>query len=456
MRKCRSLFLLTVGIANLAYGADWARFRGPNGSAVSEMRKLPVVFGPTTNLAWRTDAPKGTSSPIVSGNRVFLTGYDGTRLLTRCVSLQTGDLIWERSLEAARTERKSPPNDAASSTPVASERAVHVLFSGFGLVTYALDGREQWRRSLGPFTQPHGMANSPVLADSLLIIVADQVSDSYIAAFDAMTGEQKWRTPRANFVGGYSTPLLRRNEVIVAGPAELVAYSIQRGERTWSVPRMGIMPIGSPVCIGDRIFVNNDAVPPFESLANQFKSDRNGDGKITPEEFPDPSFKEAVLAIDRAYGNGDGAVDKDEWDGALRLMRTLNALVAINVNDPKELWRNTKKLADAASPIVYQGVLYLVRDGGILTSVDPDTGGILRQERIPGMQGRIFASPVAAAGKLCILSESGKAAIIKAGRNWELLTVNDLAERCYATPALVDGMLLIRTEHSLFAFSSSR
>jgi hypothetical protein len=94
---------------------------------------------------------------------------------------------------------------------------------------------------------------------------------------------------------------------------------------------MGVMPIGSPVCHEDRVFVNNGAVPPFESLAKELKADRNGEGKLTPDEFPDPSFKEAVLAIDRVYGNGDGAVDKAERDGALKLMQTLNALVAVQV-----------------------------------------------------------------------------------------------------------------------------
>ena len=434
--------------------ADWSRFRGPNGGGVSDKGDLPVAFGLKTNLAWRIDAPKGTSSPIVGEEQVFVTGYNGNHLLTRCLDLKTGRLLWERSVEATRTDRKTSPNDAASSTPVASAQAVHALFSGFGLITYTRDGRESWRQPLGPFTQPHGMASSPVLADDFLIVVADQVSDSYIAAFDAKSGEQRWRTPRPNFVGGYSTPVLRSNEVIVAGPAELVGYSVASGERVWSVPRMGVMPIGSPVCTGNRVFVNNDAVPPFESLVKQMKSDRNGDGKITPEEFPDPSFKEAVLAIDRVYGNGDGAVDKDEWDGALKLMRTLNALVAVEVGrgPPKELWRNTKKLADAASLIFYDGVLYLVRDGGILSAIDPETGAILRQERIAGLQGRTFASPVAAGGKLCVVSESGKAAVVNAGRNWQVLSVNDLGERCYATPALADGMLLIRTEGWLWAF----
>ena len=214
------------------------------------------------------------------------------------------------------------------------------------------------------------------------------------------------------------------------------------------------MPIGSPVCDGDRVFVNNGSVPPFEALAKELKADRNGDGKLTPDEFPDPSFKEAVLAIDRVYGNGDGAVDQAEWDGALKLMQTLNALVAVRVegSKSKELWRITKSLPDVPSPLLYQNVLYLLKDGGILTSVDPDTGEVIRRERLAGAPGRYFASPVAADGKIYTVSESGKIAVVQAGRQWELLTVNNLGEECYATPALAQRQLLVRTRRALWAF----
>ncbi len=451
-----TMLALAIGerMAFATVATDWPRFRGPNGSGVSSVPGLPIHLGPATNLAWRTAVPPGRSSPIVVGKRVFLTGYSENRRLVWCLDLNSGRRLWERSLDALRSERKSEPNDAASSTPVADEQGVYALFSGFGLVAYNVSGDERWRTELNPFSQPHGMASSPILANGQVIVVADQVRDSFIAAFDKTTGREKWKTSRANFVGGYSTPILIRDEILVAGPAELTAYSAGTGQRQWSVPKMGIMPIGSPVCDGKRIFLNNDAVPPFDALAKELKGDRNGDGKLTPDEFPDPSFKEAVLAIDRVYGNGDGAVDKAEWDGALKLMSTLNALVAVRIDSspPRELWRTSKKLADAASPLLYQDVLYLVKDGGIMTALDPNTGAVLRQERLTGVQGRIFASPVAADGKVFVLSESGKLAVIKAGHGWDLLTVNDLTEKCYATPALVDGMILVRSKDALWAF----
>jgi outer membrane protein assembly factor BamB len=299
------------------------------------------------------------------------------------------------------------------------------------------------------------MASSPILAGDEVVVLADQIQDSYVAAFDAKTGALKWRTPRPNFVGGYSTPVLWQGQLVVAGPVELAAYAAATGARLWSLPKMGVMPISSPALATDRIFVNNGAVPPFEALA-KMKGKLNDDAKLTPEEFPDPSYKEAVLAIDRAYGNGDGKLDKAEWDGALKLMETLNTLVAVQLtgSQPKELWRSTKLLADVASPLVYQNVLYLLKDGGLLTGMDPDSGEVLWRERVTETGSRYFASPVAADGKVFLVGEDGKVSVVKAGRTFSRLSLNDLGEECYATPAIGGKLLLIRTTQTLWAFGN--
>lgn len=447
-------FLLGL-LCLVANATDWPRFRGLNGSGISSARNLPSDFGPKKNLAWKVETPLGNSSPIISGGRVFLAGYNGKQRLTCCFKQNSGARLWERVIETSRDEKKSEPNDVASSTPVSDGRNVFVLFSGFGLVAYNHDGEEKWRVPLEQFTQPHGMSSSPILADGLVIVVADQIANSYIAAFDASDGRLKWKSPRPNFVGGYSTPLVFHGQLVISGPLELVAYSPLTGERAWSAGKMGVMPINNAVSDESRLFVNNGAVPPFEALARDMKADRNGDGKITPDEFPDPSFKEAVLAIDRSYGNGDGAIDKQEWDGALKLMQTLNALVAVRVegDQPKEVWRTTKLLSDVSSPLLYENVLYLLKDGGILTALNPDDGAMLKQERIAGAQGRCFASPIAGAGKIFTVNESGKMAVIKAGRDWQLDAVNELEEECYATPALAEGLIIVRTKHTLWAFN---
>jgi outer membrane protein assembly factor BamB len=452
--RLKPILLLVARLSVSSLASDWPRFRGPNGSGVGQTEKLPIEFGPGTNLQWRIPVLEGSSSPIIASNRVWLTGYSGNRRSILCLNLETGIVLWERSLESVRSERKSAPNDAASSTPVTDGRNVYALFSEIGLVSYAADGQERWRRSLGPLNQPHGMSSSPMLVEDSIIVLADQVSDSSISAFDTRTGELKWKVPRPNLVGGYSTPVLFREQIVVGGPAELVAYAPGDGKRLWSAPKMGVMPVGSPVCDGNRVFVNNGAVPPFESLAKEFKADRNGDGKLTPDEFPDPSFKEAVLAIDRIYGNGDGAVDKAEWDGALHLMQVLNALVAVRVDNgqTKELWRMTKGLPEVASPLLYEGLLYLLRDGGILGVVNPEDGRIFNQERLNDAGGRYFASPVAANNKLYTVNESGVVCVVQAGDDWQQLKTNELREECYATPAIAKNTIVVRTKHTLWAF----
>jgi outer membrane protein assembly factor BamB len=415
---------------------------------------LPVEFGPGKNERWHLEIPAGSSSPVIISNKVCLTGFSGNQRSVLCLDLATGRLLWERSLEAERSERKTEPNDAASSTPVTDGNLVYALFSGIGLICYTADGEERWRRALGPFTQPHGMSSSPILVGGSVIVLADQVADSNLSAFDAKTGGLKWKVPRPNFVGGYSTPIVFHDDLVVAGPAELVGYAASDGKRLWSAPKMGVMPISSPICDGDRIFVNNGAVPPFEALAKDLKADRNGDGKLTPDEFPDPSFKEAVLAIDRVYGNGDGAVDKQEWDGALRLMQVLNALAVVQVDhgQPKEVWRTTKSLPEVATPLIYQGVLYLLRDGGLLAAVNPANGQVQKQERLAGAGDRYFASPIAADNKLFTVSESGVVSVIQPGYDWRPLGRNDLGDQCFATPAIADNTVVIRSKKTLWAF----
>jgi outer membrane protein assembly factor BamB len=435
--------------------AEWPRFRGVGGAGVSDGSNLPADFGPDVNLAWKTPVPEGCSSPVIAGNHIWVAGYEGNHRYVSCLDLSTGRLRWQRPVEAVSEEHKSPPNDAASSTPVTDGLNIYALFSGFGLVSYDENGHERWRVRLGPFTQPHGMASSPILAADQVIVLADQIQDSFLAAFDTKTGRQKWRAARPNFVGGYSTPVLWGDQIVVAGPIELDAYAPATGARLWSLPKLGVMPIGSPALAGGRIFVNNGAVPPFEALAKMANIGPNGNGKITADQFPDPSFKEAVLAIDRAYGNGDGAIDKSEWDGALKLMETLNTLVAVQLSDsaPKELWRSAKILADVASPLDYQNILYLLKDGGLLTAMNSATGEILWRERVSDSGSRYFASPVAGDGKIFLAGEDGHISVVKAGREFLRLSDNNIGEQCYATPAIAGKFLLVRTLHTLWSFA---
>ncbi|HEU0006202.1 MAG TPA: hypothetical protein VFS12_09455 [Terriglobia bacterium] len=180
------------------------------------------------------------------------------------------------------------------------------------------------------------------------------------------------------------------------------------------------------------------------------KADKNQDGKISPEEFPDPAFRGTVLAIDRVYGNKDGSVDAAEWNQALRSYRNQSPASHIK-------WRVTRLLSDVPSVLLYESVLYLVKKGGIATTLKPETGEILKQGRLKDALDSYYASPVAADGKVFFVSEAGKVAVVKAGgTDWQVMAVNDLGEQCYATPALADGRIYIRTRSSLCSFGTTR
>ncbi|HEX2521452.1 MAG TPA: PQQ-binding-like beta-propeller repeat protein, partial [Terriglobia bacterium] len=219
-----------------------------------------------------------------------------------------------------------------------------------------------------------------------------------------------------------------------------------------------------PVVDKDTFYIDTGAVPPFESLVNDMKADKNQDGKISPEEFPDPAFRGAVLAIDREQGNKDGAVDAAEWNKALGLTQGANnSLLAVRVSNTSAgtnqspssdvKWRVTRLLSDVPSILLYKGVLYLVKRGGIATTLSPKTGEILKQGRIKDALASYYASPVAADGKVFFVSEAGRVAVVKAGGNdWKVLAVNDLGEECYATPAIAGGRIYVRTRRSLYSF----
>ena len=457
-RVATAVFLFHI----VGQSADWARFRGPNGAGVSENTGLPNQVGLTQNLIWRVAVPRGGSSPVVVGRRVFITAHQETTQLILCFEALTGQLLWRRQLDKVHTGRQTSPNDAATPTPVADDTAVYAFFPEFGLISYTHDGVERWRVALGPFNPPHGMATSPILADGNVLLAADQVTASSITAVRAADGKIAWKVDRPSFVGGYSTPVTYQpsrgpTQVVVSSPLELAAYSAANGEKLWSAPRMGVMPIPVPVLGNGMFFVNNGAVPPFADLAVTFKADKNGDGRITPDEFPDPAFREAVRAIDQDRGNGDGAIDAAEWNGWLKLLDGLNALVAVRPPGAdlgaSEAWRVTQRLSDVPSPIFYRGHLYMVKDGGILTSLNPLTGEFRKQIRLNGALDKYFASPVAGDGKLYLTGQSGKIATVRAGPEPELIALSDLNEECYATPAIANRGLYIRTSEALYYFA---
>lgn len=457
--------------------AQWSQFRGPNGSGISDSSKLPVSFSPTTGVAWKTELPAGHSSPIVFGDRIFLTAAEGGtrteiavgrvlykdgKLYTICLDRRSGAVLWKREAPRPRLEQFQPTNSPASPSPVADKESVYVFFGDFGLLSYDFKGKERWRLPLGPFNNPNGHGSSPILVDDLLILLCDQDSGSYLLAVDKKSGRVRWKTDRPEVTRSYSTPgvVKRTNgttELIVPGSYTLISYNVTNGEKLWAIGGLSWQPKSTPVVDGDIVYAHwwengGEAetatdTPAFSEILAKF--DANGDRKIARDEFAsDPRLQRGFVDNDLA---GDGFVDEKDWSFYIARRASRNALLAVGPGG-KELWRMQKFLPNAPSPLLYQGVLYLIKDGGILTAVEAKTGQILKQGRLPDALDTYYASPVAGAGHVYLLSKGGKMTVVKAGREWEIVALNDFEEESFATPAIVGDSIYVRTRSALFCF----
>ena len=450
---------------------DWTRFRGPNGSGVSNDSGFPLVFDKTRNMLWRTPVKPGKSSPVLTDHHVFLTAYENERLFTECFDRQTGKLLWERMEIRTPKPEGNLLNNPAAISPVTDGENVYVFFKDVGLISYDPAGKVRWRVALGPFTNSMGLGSSPILAGDAVVLQIDQIAGSYIAAFDRRNGEILWKTPREESES-WTTPLLYTPPggaplILTAGPGQYGAHRLSDGKRIFSQPGLSPAMIASPVLDRDNIYAfgyGADSPSPFSKALARL--DKNHDGQLTPDEYenipgdtPDRQIAAVYIAMGKFMGNRDGIVTEDKWDAWGRHVGGPTGLLAVHLDadggvvHSSELWRYEKGFAGVVpSPLLYQGVLYVVKDGGILTAFNPSTGEVLKTGRVRGVLGGYSASPVAADGKIFVASEEGKVAVLRPGRDWDVLAVNDLGEGVFATPALSGGRIFVRTEDALYCF----
>ena len=460
-----ALFLVSAARAEV----EWTQFRGPNGSGVDAAAAYPVEFSPTKNIIWKTAVPFGQSSPIVSGGRVYLTASEGDRLLTLCMDAKTGRELWRRDVRRDHSHKIFRANDPASPTPAADETGVYAFFPDFGLVSYTPQGKERWRVPLGPFKNFYGLAASPVVSGDLVVQVCDQNSGSYVAAFERATGRQRWKTVRAGSTVGWATPIVFRPakgqaELIVLGSTRVDSYYLATGEQRWWLPVGSMGALGTPVTHGDTVMISTLAtaepwMPAFESVLGQY--DKNKDGRLSREEFQgDKDMGEHFGWIDV---NSDDFITAQEWNDARSVGLGDFGAIAIRpenatgkLADSAVSWRFRKNLPYIPAPLIYRDVFYMVKDGGIITSLNPATGELLKEGRTSEALGEYYASPVAADGKVFLASGEGKITVLKAAAQWEVLGVNDLGEEVHATPALSNGNILVRTRTSIYCFGARR
>jgi outer membrane protein assembly factor BamB len=407
---------------------------------------------------------------VLNGESVFVTAYEDRKLYTISLERRTGRIRWQTESPVPLPSESKGPNSPVSPTPATDGTNVYVFFENFGIVSYGPDGNERWRHELGPFHFPYGAGSSPIVAGDSVVLLCDQDMNSFLLALDRHTGRVKWKTDRSTFTHGFSTPVLYipkkgPAELIVSGSYEVTSYSLETGERLWWVTGMAWQAKSVPVLSDDRLYLHSwmaslselghkEATTPWAEMLQEHDADK--DGKISKEESPDQSLVKLWFLYDL---DRDGFLGAKDWHYLLSRSRAKNGLYAIrlggrgDVTSSHVLWRYEKSLPNIPSPLLYKGVLYILKEGGILTALDPAYGKVLKQARIPGAVDQYFASPVAADGKIITASQQGKVAVLRAGAEWELLSVNDFGEEIWATPAIADNQIFIRTHSKLYCFT---
>jgi outer membrane protein assembly factor BamB len=315
------------------------------------------------------------------------------------------------------------------------------------------------------------MGASPVIVGDLLILACDQSVGSFLMAVDKRTGRERWRTPRPEARSGHATPIVWRapdgkDQLLLPGSFLLTAYDPATGRRLWWVRGLSFEIKSTPVIGGDTLYINGYGapdnepgrkivVPPADEVWPTADADRNG--TLAKAEFP--KFSNAFW-FDVADLNANGALTKDEWEYYRAALDSENGMLAIRLGGTGDTteravrWKYQRSVPQLPSPILYGGVLFMVNDGGIVTTLNPETGALLKQGRLQGALGAYYASPVAAGGHLYFTSERGAIAVLPPTGDLTPLVVNDLGEDCYATPAFADGVIYVRTVSALYAFGA--
>jgi outer membrane protein assembly factor BamB len=463
-----TVLALSLPLSSYASDARWPQFRGPGGSGVAQHGKPPIHFGPNSNIVWEMALPSGASSPCIMGNHIFLTGADNDKLQTLCVDRANGKILWQKTAPAEKLESfHKQDGSPAASTPVTDGKSVFVYFGSYGVLAYDLDGNEQWKTPL-PLAQTFGgfgTGTSPVLAGDVIILNRDQLFDSHLLGLSARTGKVLWKTERGQSYS-WGTPLVWRNagveEVVLPGSLQVSAYDPSDGSVRWTVRGIAGATCSTPVTGGGLLFVSSWSPqdssrlrPTFEALLEKVDTDK--DGALNKEEVGNTELRQMFGVFDL---NQDKKITADEYNPLRALtMKATNALVAIrpggrgDITDSHVVWKETRGLPYVSSPLFYQGRVYLVKDGGMASCFDAATGKAhYVQERL-GAQGSYYASPIAVDGRIYAPSLNGTIVVFKAGDTLEVIARNEMKERIFATPAVVENTMYVRTAGHLYAIA---
>ncbi|HEX5270069.1 MAG TPA: PQQ-binding-like beta-propeller repeat protein [Gemmataceae bacterium] len=403
------LALLALTLPGAARAADWPGWRGPRGDGTCD-RALPLKWGPTDNVAWKTPIPgKGHSSPVVSGDRVFLTtcleqeakkpGDPAPRLLL-CLDRRGGSVLWRKEVISAPLEKLHRLNSRASSTPATDGKHVFVTFLDPSdlkdqrviVGCYDFEGNRVWQLSPGRFSSVHGFCSSPLLYKDTLIVNCDHDGDGYVVCLAKSNGLQRWRIDRPNKTRSYCAPLIvdaeGKAQMVMSGSKCVASYDPDTGKQWWMFDGPTEQFVSSPVYL-DGLFFLTAGFPTYHYMG------------IRP----------------------DGEV---AWHHKVK---------------------NAREGAYVPSPIAFDRWFYAVSDDGILNCFEAKGGEWLWKKQLGKHHS---ASPVLAGGYLYFTADSGDTYVLKAGESFELVGVNALGEDVYASPAAADGQMFLRGDKHLF------
>ncbi|HEV3199805.1 MAG TPA: PQQ-binding-like beta-propeller repeat protein, partial [Bryobacteraceae bacterium] len=409
----RALLIFAAGLGSLAFAqsAEWPQFRGPNATGVAAPEaRPPLEFGPSKHLLWKQPIPLGHSSPAVWGDRIFLTAFDlaTKKLELLSVAAKTGDILWRRAAPANEIEETHVVSNPATASPALDGERVYAYFSSYGVMAFDHSGNAQWTLPLPMPKTHHGSGASPVLAGDLLILNHDAMQGGYLLALDRRTGKEAWRQPYPVVRGrveSYSTPVVWRDQLVLHRAGIIEAYQTSSGKRLWSLAA-NTSGASTVAVAGDLIYAatwnvlgeedQRSALPDFPTMLKLY--DKNGDGAISQAEFPTdlrytarpgleniPNSQNYVpfKGLDR---NNDGLVEPSEWETfrtRIAAMAQDHGLLAIRPEGDTAtiVWRENGSIPEVPSPLLYQGRLFLVRNGGIVTCLDRATGKVTYRGR---------------------------------------------------------------------------
>ena len=419
------LAVLFFFVAGLAQAGNWPGWRGPSGDGVSAGKGIPTKWSSTENIAWRIAVPgEGHSSPIVWGDKVFLTSSltEKNKRILLCIDRLSGQTVWQRDVVQSPPETIHRLNSRASGTPATDGRQVYVTFmraegnkviapnvGSERLITpgkiivaaYDLDGNEKWKTNVGDFVSAHGFNTCPVLFEDSVILNGDHDGDAYLVALDRQSGRQRWRTRRENKTRSYVTPIIREidgiTQMILSGSLCVASYDPRNGKRHWIV----------------------------DGPTEQFVASMVYDGKYV---FATGGYPERHTLAIRPGGKG-------------------------NVTDTHIAWRTTRGAAYVPSPIISGRYLLMVADSGIASCFEARTGKRHWMERLPGGHS---PSPVSADGLVYFVSDRGVTTIIRPSETFAVIAKNELGEPVSASPAISQGQIFLRTHQHLYCIGSKK